>query len=76
MLAIILHARMRIVGFFDDRATQRQLDELSVPEMHLGKIDELVQRAQAGEFDTIYITLRCEPSSVFVKCWSGWAIRG
>ncbi len=48
---------MRIVGFFDDRATQRQLDELSVPEMHLGKIDELVQRAQAGEFDTIYITL-------------------
>ncbi len=48
------HAHSR---FFDDRATQRQLDELSVPEMHLGKIDELVQRAQAGEFDTIYITL-------------------
>lgn len=48
---------MRIDGFFDDRATQRTLDELSVPEIHLGKIDELVRRAKAGEFDTIFITL-------------------
>ncbi len=48
---------MRIVGFFDDRATQRTLDELSVPEIHLGKIEELVRRAKAGDFDTIYITL-------------------
>ncbi len=48
---------MRIVGFFDDRGTQRMLDELSVPEMHLGRIEELVRRAKAGEFDTIFITL-------------------
>ncbi len=48
---------MRIDGFFDDRATQRTLDELAVPEIHLGKIDELVRRAKAGEFDTIFITL-------------------
>ena len=48
---------MRIEGFFDDRATQRTLDEFSVPEIHLGRIEELVRRAKAGEFDTIYITL-------------------
>lgn len=48
---------LRVVGFFDDRATQRALDELNVPEMHLGGLDELVTRARAGEFDTVFITL-------------------
>ncbi|MCC6509619.1 MAG: undecaprenyl-phosphate glucose phosphotransferase [Pirellulaceae bacterium] len=48
---------LRIVGFYDDRATQRTFDELSVPEIHLGRLEELVSRAQAGEFDTVFITL-------------------
>lgn len=48
---------LRVVGFFDDRASQRTLDELDVPETQLGRLSELVSRARAGEFDTVFITL-------------------
>ena len=48
---------LKIVGFFDDRATQRNMEDLDVAEHQLGKLEELVTRARAGEFDTVFITL-------------------
>ncbi len=48
---------LRVVGFFDDRADQRTKDELEVPEELIGRLTDLVARAKAGEFDTIFITL-------------------
>ncbi len=48
---------LRIVGFFDDRMTERQIDELQVPEEKIGKLDELVKKVTAGEIDTVFITL-------------------
>lgn len=48
---------LKVVGFFDDRATQRTLLELGEAGVHLGKLDELVARARAGEFDTVFVTL-------------------
>ena len=48
---------LRIVGFFDDRGSQRMADEMQLVEPHLGSLPELVTRARAGEFDTIFIAL-------------------
>ena len=48
---------LRIDGFFDDRATQRNLEELAVSQHQLGRLEELVERARSGEFDTVFITL-------------------
>lgn len=48
---------LRVVGFFDDRSTQRDLDGLDASELQLGRLEELVSRARLGQFDTVFITL-------------------
>ncbi len=46
-----------IVGFYDDRAQERWDDIVDDQTMYLGKIDDLIRAAKAGEVDTVFITL-------------------
>ncbi len=47
---------MQVVGFFDDRTPNRWDVELDEAKYH-GKLDTLVERAKAGEIDTVFVTL-------------------
>ena len=46
-----------VVGFFDDRSIFRDLSAESAYESLAGNLTDLVQKARAGEIDTILITL-------------------
>lgn len=48
---------LQVVGFFDDRGNQRMADQMQLVEPHLGTLPDLVSRARAGEFDTVFIAL-------------------
>lgn len=51
---------LRIIGFYDDRSAERganDLDALGAPDHQSGRLEELVRRARAGDFDTVFITL-------------------
>lgn len=48
---------LRMVGFYDDRSKDRWLAELDSSSHYLGRLEELVARAKAGEIDTVFVTL-------------------
>ncbi len=48
---------LNMVGFYDDRSKDRWLAKLDSEDSFLGKLDELVARAKAGEIDTVFVTL-------------------
>ncbi len=48
---------LNMVGFFDDRSKERWIQEVNSESIHLGKLDELIERAKAGDIDTVFVTL-------------------
>lgn len=52
-----LSCGLNLIGFFDDRSEQRSLQIAEQRNARLGKLDELIQLAKAGEVDTIFVTL-------------------
>ena len=49
--------RFQMIGFFDDRSKDRWKAVAESESQHLGKLDELIEKAKAGEIDTIFVTL-------------------
>ncbi len=48
---------LQLVGFFDDRCQQRNSDILESQNYTIRKLDDLVTKVQAGEVNTVFITL-------------------
>ena len=48
---------LQLVGFFDDRAQQRNSELVLEQNYSIGRLDELIRKAQAGEVSTIFLTL-------------------
>lgn len=48
---------LQMLGFYDDRSKERWLGELDSQTQFLGRLEELVERAKAGEIDTVFVTL-------------------
>lgn len=48
---------LQIVGFYDDRSEERWLDVAEAKSEYLGKLEQLVASAKAGEIDTVFVTL-------------------
>jgi putative colanic acid biosynthesis UDP-glucose lipid carrier transferase len=48
---------LQMLGFYDDRSKERWLAELDAESQFLGRLEELVERAKAGEIDTVFVTL-------------------
>lgn len=49
---------MRVIGFYDDRCQTRWSEALVANQsQHLGRLEDLVAQAKAGQLDTIFVTL-------------------
>jgi putative colanic acid biosysnthesis UDP-glucose lipid carrier transferase len=48
---------LHVIGFFDDRTEQRCLHAAEQRNTRLGKLDELLQIAKAGQVDTVFVAL-------------------
>lgn len=48
---------MQLVGFFDDRVQPRNSELVAAQNYSIGRLDELITKAQAGEVSTVYLTL-------------------
>lgn len=48
---------LQLVGFFDDRGQQRNAELLESRNYHIGRLDELITKVQAGEISTVFLTL-------------------
>lgn len=48
---------LKMVGFYDDRSNERLVKEVESELIRMGRLEDLVQRAKAGEFDTVFVTL-------------------
>jgi putative colanic acid biosysnthesis UDP-glucose lipid carrier transferase len=48
---------LQLVGFFDDRAQQRNSELVLEQNYSIGRLDDLIAKAQAGEVSTVFLTL-------------------
>ncbi len=48
---------LKMVGFYDDRSKDRWLSQIDEARDYLGRLEQLVASAKAGEIDTVFVTL-------------------
>lgn len=48
---------LEFTGFYDDRSKDRLIQVADSEAQYLGRLDELVEKAKAGEIDTVFVTL-------------------
>ena len=48
---------LQITGIYDDRASERLLNDTAVRELFVGKLNDLVTEAKLGKVDLVFITL-------------------
>ncbi len=48
---------LKMVGFYDDRSKERWLSQVENESKYLGRLEQLVACAKAGEIDTVFVTL-------------------
>ncbi len=48
---------LQVVGFFDDRAKQRNLDLVAANDLQVARMADLVEQVKKGEVSTVFLTL-------------------